>query len=438
MLKVICWISLIVIALPVQAAETLRLHGSNTVGAALAPLLVKRWLKQQGYMVIADKVTAPEERIITGLKDGEELFVEIRAHGSSTAFQSLEKGEADIGMASRPIKAKEIIQLAPLGQMDRPDSEYVIAIDGLAILVNKTNPLKQLSKSDLKAIFSGKITNWASLGLPPARIQVYARDNKSGTYDTFRNLVLGKKTPLVANAKRYESNAKLSDDVASDVHGIGFTGLAYIRNARALSVAEPGSVALFPTTFNVATEDYALARRLYLYLPKKNRLPLAASLIRFATSNQGQQLAAKAGFVSQQVFTIDSRIARTAPAEYRQLTQEAQRLSLNIRFKEGQTSLDNKAVHDIDRLVRFMGQPVNRGKRLMLMGFADNHETLPYYSLTLSIERADSVADMLTRLKVAPDKVRGFGQEVPVSTNETTQGRVRNRRVEVWLHDSGW
>ena len=83
-----------------------------------------------------------------------------------------------------------------------------------------------------------------------------------------------------------------------------------------------------------------------------------------------------------------------------------------------------------------MKKPENKGKRLMLMGFADTHEVIPYMSLTLSVDRADVVADNLVRYKIAPDRVRGYGHEMPVFSNKSEHGRYRNRRVEVWVHDS--
>jgi len=128
-------------------------------------------------------------------------------------------------MASLPIKPTEIRSLHQIGVNDLSDSEQVIGLDGIAVLESKNNKIDELSIQQLKDIFSGKITSWRQLGVVGNKINVYARDNDSGTYDTFRSLVLGKKVKLVASAKRYESNASLSDDVSRDKNGIGFVGL---------------------------------------------------------------------------------------------------------------------------------------------------------------------------------------------------------------------
>lgn len=416
--------------------QVLRIHGSNTVGASLVPKLASSWLQENGYRVFSDRDLAAQERLLIAKNaKGDQLSIEIFAHGSSTSFRSLAAGTADIGMSSRPIENKELKNLAKLGRLDQPDTEFIIAIDGLAVIVNKNNPLKKISKDKLKDIFSGKITNWSELGAMNGDIHVYARDNKSGTYDTFKNLVLDKKTPLIKSARRYESNARLSDDVAKDKNGIGFVGLAYVRNSRALSVSEPGAQALYPDSFNVATEDYLLSRRLFLYVPENNRHPLAEEFANYAKSDAGQKIAADVGFVSQQVIAFEKNVPDDAPEEFKEFTKNGQRLSLNIRFRQGMTAMDNKAQHDVDRLIHYMQRPGNKKKRLMLFGFSDANEVLPYRSLSVSIERADTVADKLLMSHLIPDRVRGYGHALPVSSNQTQQGRVRNRRVEIWIHD---
>ncbi|MBE9532890.1 MAG: hypothetical protein IMF04_02110, partial [Proteobacteria bacterium] len=104
----------------VTAAETqlLRIHGSNTVGANLAPELVLSWLLSKGYEVVLNKVTAKEERHISAIKQGDRLEVEIYAHGSSTSFKDFATGKTDVGMSSRRIKEKEIKKLSSLGALD--------------------------------------------------------------------------------------------------------------------------------------------------------------------------------------------------------------------------------------------------------------------------------------------------------------------------------
>ena len=429
-------ISLFVFTSQAWSAERLllRLHGSNTIGAELAPALLKRWLAHEGYTEITQQRLAAEEMMIRAVsKQGETVGVLVKAHGSTTSFKGLLAGEADIGMASRPIKEKEVAALASLGRMDAPDSEFVLGLDGIAVIVHPDNPLVQLNKETLRKVFAGEVRDWSELGAGSGPIHVYARDDKSGTYDTFKSLVLSKQAPLRADARRFESNAILSDEVAADPNGIGFVGLPYIRDSKALAVMDGGQAAILPDAFTVATEDYALARRLFLYLPASAGNQTARDFIKFAISSTGQQVVAETGFISQEIVTGTGLASGMTHEEYRALTEGAQRLSLNFRFHRGSAELDNKAREDIRRLLEYIDREGARQRELILVGFSDQHEAIPLHSLALSIHRADRVADILISNGLAPRRVRGFGPAVTVAANDTRQGREKNRRVEVWL-----
>jgi phosphate transport system substrate-binding protein len=421
-------------SLSLHAEELLlRLHGSNTIGANLGPELIKSWLRDSGYTDIRQIPRAPQEsRIVAVSPEGRSVRVEIHAHGSSTAFSSLERGEADIGMASRPIKANEVVKMADRGRMNSSASEFVVGLDGIAVIVHPSNPLAQLDRQQLMRIFSGEVTDWRGVGGSAAPIHVYARDDKSGTYDTFKHLILDKQHPLTGTAKRFESNANLSDEVAKDPNGIGFVGLPYIRQSKALAVSD-GGAAISPDDFTVATEDYALARRLFLYLPERPHNSVAQQFIHYALSRQGQSVVAQTGFVSQDIVTGTALAGGQSVPDYTALIDGAERLSLNFRFHQGSAHLDNKALQDVQRLVEYLSRQENQQRDLILVGFADSNEVIPMHSLGLSIARADGVADVLINSGVAPKKVRGLGAVANVASNENDQGRQKNRRVEVWI-----
>lgn len=412
-----------------------RLHGSNTIGAQLGPELVKRWFKRQGYTKIRQtEIIENEYQISAWNKQGDIREVEIRAHGSSTGFKSLLKGETDIAMSSRPIKQKEVGKLSDLGDMLHSDSEYVIGMDGIAVIVNRLNPLNSMSKETVKKIFTGEVTRWEQISKDfKGRIQVHARDNKSGTYDTFKALVLGKKTPLIKGALRFESNAELSHQVSGSPAAIGFVGLPYVNASKAVAIAEKGALAKQAKEFDVSTEDYALSRRLYMYVPDVKSNKNVESFINFSISDNGQDVVKRSGFVSQKLSAQNMTPDPRFPDEYLGFTAKGQRLSLNLRFKKGGALLDNKANRDLQRLVSYMKAPENRKKKIMLFGFAESNESLPVFSLDLSIYRADYVSDLLVRNGVGPVRVRGYGSAIPVASSEDAGGRHKNRRVEVWI-----
>lgn len=432
------FIFLLLLAVPCVGAEReqllLSLHGSNTIGAELAPALVQAWLRTQGYRSIKRQAGAPQETRISALNaQGQPVAVRIFAHGSSTGFIALAARQADIGLSSRSIKPAEVLALREFGDMSSFKNEYVLGLDGIAVIVHPSNPLKSLDKGAVRKLFTGQISDWAQLGGKPGPVRVYARDDQSGTYDTFKSLVLGKKTPLSAGAKRFESNAKLSDAVAADVQGIGFVALPFVRKSRALALSDGEAGSITPQGFSVATEDYALARRLFMYVPQGDDKPMARAFAEFAVSESGQQVVERVGFVSQSILESTTSGGRGVSAEYKHVLRGAHRLSLNFRFRRGEVTPDSKAQRDLERLVNYLALPHNRGRKISLLGFADSNESLPMYSLELSIARADAIANLLLKRGVGPRHVRGFGQASPVASNETSAGRFKNRRVEVWL-----
>jgi phosphate transport system substrate-binding protein len=448
-----------------EAKTILRLAGSNTIGADMAPEWAIRYLRHLG----ADDVRVvqgsdPVEKTVEGIfsQKREVLRIEIKAHGSSTSFKALKEGTADVGMSSRRIKEKERDELIHLGDLMTPEHEHVVALDGIAVIVPRSSPLQSLTRKQVADIFAGRITDWKDFGLPPGPISVHARDDKSGTFDTFKELVLGK-DPLVPTAKRYESTAELSDTVAATPGAIGFVGLPYIDKSKELAIADEG-LPIKPSPFTVSTEDYPLARRLYLYTPTNPSSGHAKKFVEFVLSKDGQQGVTKYGFVSLDIAATrlaqasapvptpssgEGTSKQAAPAvqqadplagiqfinpqvgkAYRDAVQGAERLPLNFRFQFGQFALDSRAVRDVERLVELM--QANPNRQLILVGFSD---AIGDYNrnLQLSKQRADTVAEELRRRGMTVHTVVAAGKEAPVASNDDPVGRERNRRVEVWL-----
>lgn len=417
----------------IQAKSDLKIYGSNTVGAELAPALVKAWLQKEGYTEISARQMGSEHIVVGTNHAGKQRTVELDTKGSTTGFVALKDQQADVAMSSRHIKSSEIAALKRFGRCDTAACEYVIALDGIAVIVNPQNPLLKIKKSALQGLFSGKFTDWAEVGGTPGPVHIHALDENSGTYDTFKTLVLGKGTKLATSAKRDASHETISAMVAKDPSAIGFVGLPFVNNSKPLAVADGEAHYILPNAFSVATEDYVLARRLFFYLPEISATPLAKSFVEFTVANAGQEQAEKIGFVSQEVIGGEVEADSNAPDEYSKLISGAKRLSLNFRFLPGGLKLDNKGARDVARLKSYMKQQAGKKLELMLFGFADSNESMPIVSHQLSVDRADTVADLLIKEGLRPGKVRGYGNAVPVASNEAESGRAKNRRVEVWV-----
>ncbi|OLF53107.1 substrate-binding domain-containing protein [Pseudomonas chlororaphis] len=413
----------------------LRIQGSNTIGAALGPALVKGLMEEQGLLDIRIEASdADNERRVSGkTAQGQRVFVEIAAHGSSTGFAALKNASADLAAASRPIKDSELVDLEALGDLKDPDAEQVIAIDGLAIILHPHNPLTRLDTEQLARLFSGEVKTWEELGGIGGAIHLYARDDRSGTYDTFKELVLARRGKhLSAAAKRFESSEQLSDAISRDPQGIGFIGLPYVRQAKAVAIVDGGSQAMLPLNSLIATEDYPLSRRLYFYLPPDHN-PWATALVRFAQSARGQAIVALNGFIAQTVQAMSVAAAPQMPEGYQNIARQAQRLTVNFRFEEGSATLDNKARQDLARVVDFLKQHDKLDKRVILVGFGDAKND-PARAALLSKLRAMAVRRELARNGVVPREIRGFGAQMPVAANTADEGRIKNRRVEVWVY----
>ena len=417
-------------------AADLRIQGSNTIGANLGPALVSAMLAEQGlHDIHSVPVIPPNEHSIVGTTaQGQQIRVDVAAHGSGTGFTALAAGLADLVASSRPIKDRELVDLEPLGDLKSPDAEQVIAIDGLAIILHPHNPLDQLNTEQLAQIFSGQISRWEQLGGTGGAIHLYARDDQSGTWETFKELVLNRNgQPLSSKAQRFESSEQLSDAVSHDPQAIGFIGLPYIREAKAVAIVDGASQPMLPLTSLIASEDYPLSRRLFLYLPPATNNPWAKALVAFTQSPQGQAIVGQNGFVAQSVQADNVMPGAHMPEQYQALTREAQRLSVNFRFEEGSASLDNKARQDLLRVVDYLSAHGKLDKQVTLVGFGDAKDD-PQRAQLLSRLRAMAVRRELVKSGVVLREIRGYGAQMPVAANTEDEGRLKNRRVEVWVY----
>jgi phosphate transport system substrate-binding protein len=408
---------------PDGAPPLLRLSGSNTIGAQLGPDLAEAWLASRGATNLHREPMGTDETRVYALLDANPVAIEIRAHGSATAFTDLAKGACDMGMASRLIKSNEVDDLKAkgLGDLTGNANERVIGLDGVTIIVNETNPVDSMTKDEVAAIFAG-----ASEG---QKWNLYARDDKSGTYDTFKDRVLGNRT--LAGALRFEDSRALVTAVARDRDGIGFVGLPYAVGVKVLKISDRGAMSLVPNTMTVRTEAYPLTRRLYLYVPDRAK-PEARAFADFAISPAGQEVVEKAGFVGQKVAIMSQAGPPPgAPSAYAQLIPRADRLSVDLRFRPNSSVLDSKGLDDVKRIVSVMSSQFS-DRSLMLIGFADSNGTREY-NLVISRRRAQVVGDQMRQEGINPVLVTGFGQDLPIADNSTREGQEKNRRVEVWL-----
>jgi len=227
-------------------------------------------------------------------------FVAVTGGGSGTGLSSLISGTCDIAMSSRNIKEKEIGLANKKGVNP---NEIKAALDGLAVVVNPSNPVDKLTLDQLACIFTGKIANWKELGGKNEKIVLLSREVNSGTHVYFKEHVLRKNDPnsreeFAPGALMLSSSQAIADEVAGNPSAIGYYGMGYI-SARQKPVAitkDEKSEYVEPVIENVVNNKYPISRPLFLYT---NGVPqgLVKKFIDFALSKEGQDIVLKTDFV---------------------------------------------------------------------------------------------------------------------------------------------
>ena len=427
---------------PTERRTLLRLAGSNTIGSELAPTLAKEYLVSRGAAHVEVKTTADDEKSVTAdLGDDGPVAIKIAAHGTVTGFKALMDGTTDIGDASRQMHSDEEVSLRSKEIARSFGSEYVIGLDGIAVIVNRGNPVGTLSVGQLGRLFAGKATSWGDVGGPPSwPVHLYARNKDLGTWETFDQIVLqgGKeKLALLPTAERIEDSATLSDKVAADPYGIGFIGLPYVRSAKAVSVSAVDR-AFYPTLFTVRTETYPLSRRLYMYAPRANANAEIARFLQFVASTAGQKIVEATGFVSLDVTPPSApemaEIIKNLPVAYRKLFDRIgahTMFTTTIHFRTDSSIVDSKGKEDFEQILGQIQSQKLSPQDLVLIGHADG--TGPHsFNCTLSQGRAKAVAEELAAFGLSAKTIVGFCETAPVAPNDTEDGREKNRRVEIW------
>lgn len=217
-----------------------------------------------------------------------EVNISVQGGGSGFGIASLIDGSTDIADASRPMKEKEIIKARSKGVYPH---EIIVAKDGIAIIVHPSNPVDNLTSDQILDIYSGKISDWSSLGGKNMKIVVVSRDTSSGTYEAFEELAL-KGERVRPDALTTASNQQVAMTVANTPGAIGYIGLGYL-SSRLKAVKVNG----IPCTADtVISGKYPLSRPLFMYTNGKPK-GIIKDYIGFVLSEEGQRLVREQGYV---------------------------------------------------------------------------------------------------------------------------------------------
>lgn len=236
--------------------------------------------------------------------------IQIQAAGSSTAPPALTEGTSNLGPMSREMKDDEIEAFE--GKHGYKPTAIPVAIDALAVLVNKDNPIRGLAMEQVDAIFSStnkcggskSIETWGDAGVAAwgaKSIQLYGRNSVSGTYGYFKEHALCK-GDFKSNVNEQPGSASVVQSVTESVNGIGYSGMGYSTSGvKMVPLAKKGSQSFVEATpENAINGSYPLTRYLFIYVNKKPNQPLAPlenEFIKMVLSKTGQQSVIKDGYI---------------------------------------------------------------------------------------------------------------------------------------------
>jgi len=257
-------------------------------------------------------------------KEYPNVRIQIEGKGSSTAPPALISGTSQLGPMSRPMKAEEIDAFEK--KYGYKPTTIRIAIDGLAVFLNKDNPLDELTMQQIDAIFSKTrkggfkkdIKTWGDLGLTGdwagRPISLYGRNSASGTYGFFKEHALYK-GDYKDTVKEQPGSASVIQGVTEDRYGIGYSGIGYkTSGVKTAAVAKTAGEPFVGTdATDVMSGKYPLSRFLYLNVnkaPNRPLDPLVREFVKLVLSQQGQEIVVKDGFMPLSKRFVDEELAK--------------------------------------------------------------------------------------------------------------------------------
>lgn len=209
-----------------------------------------------------------------------EYIINVQSGGSTAGIQACLNKTVNIGMSSRELKESEKVLNA-----------IIICNDGIAVVVNSINPIKNLSLEQVRDIFAGKITNWKQLGWIDRKIDVVTREEGAGTRGAFEELVMHKEH-IDDGVMVQDSNGSVKEVIRTDPYSIGYISLGIVDDkVKAVDIDN-----VPPTVENIRSKKYKIVRP-FLYLTNGKPTETENVFINFVLSKEGQEILRKEGLV---------------------------------------------------------------------------------------------------------------------------------------------
>ncbi|MBZ5500046.1 MAG: phosphate ABC transporter substrate-binding protein [Acidobacteriia bacterium] len=229
----------------------------------------------------------------TYMKENPAITIQVSGEGTGTGIAALINGGTNICEASRPMKDVEKQQV--LARHGKDAKEIAVAMDGIAICVHESNPVKSLSEPQLKGIYTGRITNWRDVGGKDQKIVAYSRDNSSGTYQFFKEHVLGSED-FARDVQTLTGTGAIISAVSKDPASIGYSGIGYASGIRVIPISrDDKSPAVAPSLETVKSSQYPLSRNLLFYTIGEPEGEVK-TFIDWVLGPEGQKICATVGY----------------------------------------------------------------------------------------------------------------------------------------------
>jgi len=280
---------------------TLLIAGLALLGALLMGAPAKKMIQIKGSDTLVNLVQILAEEFMA---KNPGTAIAVLGGGSGTGVSGLINQTCDIANHSREWKSKEIDQAWEKGVSPR---FFVVAVDGVSIIVNEKNPLNSLAMNQVGAMYRGEVKNWRAVGGPDKAVSLYGRQSNSGTYVFMQEHVLGNKNYSL-DMKEMNGNAQIIESILQDEGGVGYVGVGYLfdkdgkirKGLKVLNISKTEGGPAFSPLDKAAVDsgDYPVSRPLY---QATNGKP-SADIVRFIaweTGPEGQAIVEREGF-----FTI--------------------------------------------------------------------------------------------------------------------------------------
>ena len=486
------------------------LAGAITMAHRLVPELAELYLRHIGANEVR-KVPgkAADELILQGIfySTKEIKTIDIVGKGTPSGFAALKNGACDIAMAAR--QASAVTEGAWAEKLLTPDSEFPVALDAVAIIVNRSNPVQTsgLTVDQVRQIFSGEITNWSQLGGESLPIKALVLRESLGIRPFFEEKFMAGKA-FAPTAREVDAHVQLDGLVAQDPQAISFCSLAFVHQSREVPIqGSADSAPIPPSPHAIRDRTYPAFRGLYLYVQPGSKnvyaqdfalacgSPTAQALVRrfgFVELRDGAEASAPASSITAAPVTRDDGNASAQPGAqpsvkdnatpildensttiqseiqtpvaanaydipealpkleqvdgesvpeamrrkvygaFRDAVSGSEHLPQVFRFELGSSTLDKKALQDLDLVVEMMRAPERQGMKMIVVGFSDSYGSY-LGNQEISLMRAEVLAAAVRAKGVDVAMVLGAGEELPLLSNVKRAGREQNRRVEIWV-----